>query len=345
MYSWYVVFTPEIDFIFHSLTLSCSFCQCRQRPLATPNMSGSSPDPYRYGHPPPSHTDDHIHPYTHRHNHYHHNFSPLALQEFAGFAPIQDDPLLYQDFNNAVDDSFNAAFVSSHTLPSLDYNFGFLDNMPGPAESDSLPFGYITHEGPSRERARSPIVSIPINAMSSSRHTYERRPRLPNGFDNLVDLTSDPQEELPPISRPKRQSPTPGPSQKRLKHNDGTSISVPDREVDEKIEAIDLSGDQQAVQNVLQKQREDAIKSQQRPEEQATTFNTFTCVICMDLPTDLTATSCGTFFYYSHMPRLIKGCRPPLLPHLPYGSSHCRRKPLRPWRTQALAMPRLQESY
>jgi hypothetical protein len=47
------------------------------------------------------------------------------------------------------------------------------------------------------------------------------------------------------------------------------------------------------VHEVLQKQRLDAIKAQARPEEKATTFNTINCVICMDVPTDLTATACG----------------------------------------------------
>ena len=58
---------------------------------------------------------------------------------------------------------------------------------------------------------------------------------------------------------------------------------------------MDLTDDKQSIQDTLQKQREDAVKSQTKPEEQPTTFNTFTCVICMDNPTDLTATACGMF--------------------------------------------------
>jgi L-lactate dehydrogenase len=58
---------------------------------------------------------------------------------------------------------------------------------------------------------------------------------------------------------------------------------------------VDLTDEKQSVQEVLQKQRQDAIKSQAKPEEKPTTFNTFNCVICMDMPTDLTATACGQF--------------------------------------------------
>jgi len=59
---------------------------------------------------------------------------------------------------------------------------------------------------------------------------------------------------------------------------------------------------------VLQKQREDAVKAQAKPEETVTTFNTFNCVICMDNPTDLTATACGHLFCHTClMEALIAG--------------------------------------
>jgi L-lactate dehydrogenase len=62
-----------------------------------------------------------------------------------------------------------------------------------------------------------------------------------------------------------------------------------------KAEEVDLTSDKTSAQEVLQKQREDAVKAQAKPEETVTTFNTFNCVICMDNPTDLTATACGRF--------------------------------------------------
>lgn len=117
-----------------------------------------------------------------------------------------------------------------------------------------------------------------------------RPPRLPNGY---VDLTSDsePQEQPQPSS--KRHSTTPGPSSKRLKREDGTAARRTKTPEATKIEEIDLSDDKSDIQEILQKQRAEAVKAQERPEEKATNFNNFTCVICMDAPTDLTATSCG----------------------------------------------------
>jgi hypothetical protein len=61
------------------------------------------------------------------------------------------------------------------------------------------------------------------------------------------------------------------------------------------IQEIDLSEDKADIREILEKQRVETIKAQEKPEEKAITFNTFTCVICMDAPTDLTATSCGQY--------------------------------------------------
>ncbi|KAF2644043.1 hypothetical protein P280DRAFT_385104, partial [Massarina eburnea CBS 473.64] len=136
----------------------------------------------------------------------------------------------------------------------------------------------------------------------------DRPARLPNGFSNLVDLTAESPEDTRQAA-PRRPSPTPGPSQKRLKHNNGAALPVaPKEEAATEIEQIDLSEDKTVVQDVLRKQREEAVKSQQRPEEDATTFNTFTCVICMEVPTDLTATACGHLFCHTCiMEALIAG--------------------------------------
>jgi hypothetical protein len=117
-------------------------------------------------------------------------------------------------------------------------------------------------------------------------HGYERPARLPNGY---VDLTATPDH---PPQRRKRGSPPAGPSAKRQKQDDGSPTERASSE-SVRVEEVDLTDDKQTVHEVLQKQRLDAIKAQARPEEKATTFNTINCVICMDVPTDLTATACG----------------------------------------------------
>lgn len=69
-----------------------------------------------------------------------------------------------------------------------------------------------------------------------------------------------------------------------------------------------MTDDSIPVAQVLQKQRLDAVKAQAKPEETKSTFNTFTCVICMDSPTDLSATACGHLFCHTClMEALIAG--------------------------------------
>ncbi|KAL1591796.1 hypothetical protein SLS59_010068 [Nothophoma quercina] len=164
----------------------------------------------------------------------------------------------------------------------------FFDNLLNPTIADDPAFAYTN--------------ASPYD-MSSSR---TQPGRLSNGYVDLtsphVDLTTP---DSPPRRR-KRDSPSPGPSSKRQKREDQTAVegSKPPA----KIEEIDLSQDDDTVLEVLQKQREEAVKAQARPEETITTFNTLTCVICMDKPTDLTATACGHLFCHTClMEALIAG--------------------------------------
>lgn len=169
----------------------------------------------------------------------------------------QDESAYY--FNNA----YHAE--PSPSAPS------FLDNILNPVETSS--FGYQFHN----------------TDMSSSRG-QGRPARLSNGY---VDLTNDSPDVTTSSRKTKRESPTPGPSAKRVRRNDGTAAQQEAASPPATVEEIDLSDESQKVQDVLQKQREEAVKAQTQPEERPTTFTTFNCIICMDTPTDLTATACG----------------------------------------------------
>lgn len=152
----------------------------------------------------------------------------------------------------------------------------FFDNLLNPATIDDPAFAY-TRSGPYN--------------MSSSR---AQPGRLSNGYVDLtsphIDLTTP---ESPPQRR-KRDSSTPGPSSKRQKCEDDTAAKGSNSKSASNIDEVDLS-QENTVPEVPQKQPEEAVKSQAKPEETVTTFNTFNCVICMDRPTDLTATACGMF--------------------------------------------------
>jgi hypothetical protein len=165
----------------------------------------------------------------------------------------------------------------------------FLDTILNPAGLDHNRFSPFSYHPP------PPFTRQPFFATRDEMppNTRARPARLPNGY---VDLTSTPDS---PPQRRKRQSPTPGPSAKRQKREDGPAR--PEGSKPLKVEEVDLTEEKEPMQEVLQKQREDAIQAQQKPVETRTTFNTFNCVICMDMPTDLTATACGksTMIYAS----------------------------------------------
>jgi hypothetical protein len=196
-----------------------------------------------------------------------------------GLLPLYDPPLprrspsptYYQNF-------YEAALRPSPSPPPPN----FLDTILNPAglgHSRYSPFAY---------RASQPHATYNDMPPATRAHppTSPRPARLPNGY---VDLTATPDS---PPQRRKRQSPTPGPSAKRQKRRDGTPATR-EGSAAANMDEVDLTDERQAVNQVLQKQHEDAVKSQTKPEERPTTFNNFNCVICMDMPTDLTATACG----------------------------------------------------
>jgi hypothetical protein len=172
----------------------------------------------------------------------------------------------------------------------------FFDHILNPAGFDYggySPFAY--------QPLPSPYTTPNTAAMPPSTRTNpegsQRPARLPNGY---VDLTATP--DSPPRRR-KRDSSSPGPSNKRQKQEQGTAAKGEGAEPPD-VEEVDLTDDAEPIQEILQKQRAEAVKAQEKPVETRTTFNTFTCVICMDTPTDLTATACGTYSYphgYLHM--------------------------------------------
>lgn len=128
--------------------------------------------------------------------------------------------------------------------------------------------------------------------------------RLPNGY---VDLTHEPSSpSLPHIHSLRRTSkravnihsspePAAGPSTKRVKRNDETGARAGAAAVSSPVEEVDLMDDTNQLQSALQKQRVEQMKAQERPSDKPLRLSTLTCVICMDTPTDITATSCGKF--------------------------------------------------
>jgi hypothetical protein len=208
------------------------------------------------------------------------NFLDGLLPSFDPVSPrYSPEPPDYEHFYTAY-----RADASPSPPPS------FLDTILNPAGRDHnrfSPFGYRPSP-PAYRQTQSALDDMTPNTRARPQ-TSTRPARLPNGY---VDLTATP--DSPPPRR-QRQSPTPGPSAKRQKREDGTA-GKREKSASPKLDEVDLTDEKTTVQQVLQKQREDAVKSQAKQEEKPTTFNTFSCVICMDQPTDLTATACGEFW-------------------------------------------------
>lgn len=212
------------------------------------------------------------------------------------------------DLTFALTDSFFEDAFSPGSPPTPP---SFLDNILNPEPNNPR-----TRRGPSwynstnsyRERPQSPTLTtytpFRITTMSS---------RPPSGF---VDLTSDPPSPPRQTRRTGKRShrtsaePAAGPSSKRIKRNDGVSVdrgtgtATPQVEIEE----IDLSDDKVTLQEALRKQRAEAVKAQEKPDEKPLRLSNLQCVICLEQPTDMTATSCGHLYCHTClMESLIAG--------------------------------------
>jgi hypothetical protein len=99
------------------------------------------------------------------------------------------------------------------------------------------------------------------------------------------------------------ESPVSGPSRKRARADGGEEAIVIDDLDEEEVGGREA----ELLKETLQKQREEAVKSQQAANE-VPKLSKLQCVICMDSFTDMTATSCG-----NASPPL-----PSLYPHFPF---------------------------
>jgi hypothetical protein len=141
---------------------------------------------------------------------------------------------------------------------------------------------YLTDEAPYVFRRSFP--SIPSNSQTRKRNATV-----------LDSLPSSPSEDEPTPAEPsvKRQR-RPG---ERIRTGRATPhASTGGTDTPAEIEAIDLTEDANPLKDALQKQREDQIKAQREDAGKPLMLTKMTCVICMDTPTDLTATNCGMFF-------------------------------------------------
>ncbi|QDS76176.1 hypothetical protein FKW77_007957 [Venturia effusa] len=146
---------------------------------------------------------------------------------------------------------------------------------------------YPTDEAPYVFRHSFP--PIPTNSQTRKRNS------------SVLDLDSA------PSSPSETEPPQPGPSVKRFRRpgervkrpKPTPNPAVEGTNTPAEIEAIDLTEEATPLKDALQKQREDQIKAQREDAGKPLLITKMTCVVCMDTPTDLTATKCGHL--YCHM--------------------------------------------
>ncbi|KZF26704.1 hypothetical protein L228DRAFT_258098 [Xylona heveae TC161] len=141
-------------------------------------------------------------------------------------------------------------------------------------------------------------VSGPSRAAVHPR--FNGQPLPGRDMQGYVDLTADQSspsraQEIHKRQRDAEQSSEAG-TPKRIKP------SRPEADHLQDIEEIDLRDvdDELGLAAALQKQRADQVLAQNRKEGEAPrTLTSLQCVICMDVPTDLTITHCGHLFCYT----------------------------------------------
>ncbi|KAE9965355.1 hypothetical protein BLS_007691 [Venturia inaequalis] len=148
-------------------------------------------------------------------------------------------------------------------------------------DNESGSSSYQTDEAPYVFRRSFP--SIPTNSQTRKRNA------------TALDLDSA------PSSSSETDRPQAGPSVKRLRRP-GERVNKPPKttlhdpaegtNTPTAIEAIDLTEEATPLKDTLQKQREDQIKAQREDAGKPLLLTKMTCVVCMDTPTDLTATKC-----------------------------------------------------
>jgi hypothetical protein len=152
------------------------------------------------------------------------------------------------------------------------------------------PFGYYTTTMPPHFRQRSSL-SHPNSVLREE--ASPPRISVPPSND-FIDLTNSPPASPPRVPQKRaRESTEGGPSAKRKKQRIAPS-SVP-----EDVPIIDLD-DEDPIAETLEKQRAEQVLSQNAAGEDDTgpqTLRKMSCVICLEAPTTLTVTACGSCFF------------------------------------------------
>lgn len=177
-------------------------------------------------------------------------------------------------------------------------------------DDESGSSNYNTDEAPYVFRRSFP--SIPTNSQTRKRNATAL------DLDSAPSSTSEAERSQagPSVKRLKRPGERVNKPPKTTPHNAAGGTNTPTA-----IEAIDLTEEATPLKDTLQKQREDQIKAQREDAGKPLLLTKMTCVVCMDTPTDLTATRCGNSSPFRFTPASTASCEMQLIDNV--GHLYC----------------------
>ncbi|KAL9075040.1 MAG: hypothetical protein Q9157_004155 [Trypethelium eluteriae] len=182
-------------------------------------------------------------------------------------------------------------------LPPVLQNYILPSSAASSRDSESSPTIRPTFEGSSYDSIQLPSFA----EITGFRDTTGS----PLGFDQSQPSLSwsdllDPGSEsdylgMAPRKAPKRAAEASSSSPNKRMRKD--SVPGLQRNADRSIEELDLVEEDTALADTLKKQRQQQVALQE-DSRKPTKLSKISCIICMETPTNLTATSCGHLFCY-----------------------------------------------
>ncbi|KAI9703130.1 MAG: SUMO-targeted ubiquitin ligase complex subunit slx8 [Candelina mexicana] len=233
--------------------------------------------------------------------------SPQPLPETQGSNPST----AFNSQQSVRQRSFEGFRPRQYNLPSHHYFEPFSPTSDASSSSDLFLHSLVTqdhsnHQHPNSHWSTSPILPNPYSST--------RPPLQPPERGGFVDLTAEvsPQNMAPTKKRSplKRESSSVSGGNKRRKISISKEGSAQTKLEETEIEEVNLLDidDDSGLSALLQKQRADEAKANQKEGQEMPRISKLQCIICLETPTDLTATSCGHLFCHTCvMEALIAG--------------------------------------
>ena len=183
---------------------------------------------------------------------------------------------------------------SFRRLPPVLQNYITTSSVPPPQTFEDSPDLSPTFDDDSFDPFHLPSFAEVTGFRDSNGSPFTLGPSQQSAnTSDFVDLSSDSDSQsMAPRRAPKRQASeasSSAPYNKRIKRDTPPKLQ---RNADKSIEEVDLVEEDTALADTLKKQRQEQVALQE-DSQKPTKLSNLSCIICMDTPTNLTATVCG----------------------------------------------------